>query len=438
MPHTFSGVVHQNKFLAAGAVDVDAIVSIQSTLGAVPLGAPAAANAGRGGKLVVGFVGDGSGSMSGEKWHAAKAALAKAVWNLPEGSEFFVIIGRSTPEVLMPAMPATKENKEHALRALSFSKDQGGTKFSLWLGAAREEFAKCKGDIRVLVFLTDGENDEGGDGPLMAELQRCAGCFEVESRGVGDAYRPDQLRLIQHALGGSVDIIRRPEDLSDDFAAILERAGSLAMSDVSLQIWTPMGAKIEMVKQFGAEILDLTSKARPGPNPRTLRIPTGNWGEETRDFHLVLELDAGSVGKVGDTKLCARVSLVYTEGGQEREVKLNEGGQVLAVWTDDEKQSAVINAHVANYTGQAELAQRIQEGVKALETGNEELATRALQRASALADQTGHEATKKLIRKLADIDEKGTLRIKRNIDKMDVKELDTRSTRTARTKRVGA
>ena len=71
-----------------------------------------------------------------------------------------------------------------------------------------------------------------------------------------------------------------------------------------------------------------------------------------------------------------------------------------------------------------------------MEAGNEALATKALQRANALAEQTGHDATQKLIRKLADVDDKGTLRIKKNVDKMDVKELDTRSTRTVRTKKV--
>jgi hypothetical protein len=429
MANTFSGVVHQNKFLASGAVDVNAIVSIKSLV--TPDGGQQS-----GGKLVVGFVGDGSGSMSGEKWRNAKQALIDSVGKLPESCEFFVIIGRSTPDIIIPAQRATKENKAKALRVLAGTQDDGGTKFAQWLAAARGEFTKCQGNIRVLVFLTDGENDEGGDARLEAELKNCTGLFEVESRGVGDAYKPDQLRLIQTALGGSVDIIRRPEDLSDDFATILDRARSLAMSDVALQIWTPVGATIEMVKQFGAEILDLTAKVQDGPNPRTKRIPTGNWGEETRDFHVVVKLESAAVGKVGDTKLCARVSLVYSESGQEAEIKLNEGGQVLAVWTDDEKQSAVINPRVANYTGQAELAERIQEGVKALEAGNEEVATRALQRANALAEQTGHEATQKLIRKLADIDDKGTLRIKKNVDKMDVKELDTRSTRTARTKKV--
>lgn len=430
MSSTFTGVVHQNKFLSQGATEVNAIVSIKSTV--------AASAAKSSGGLVVGFVGDGSGSMSGEKWRAAKQALIDSVGKLPDGCEYFVIIGRSEPDVVVPAQRATADSKVAALKVLARTKDEGGTAFAAWLGAARGEFAKCTGAIKVLVFLTDGDNSNDDNAILPSELQRCAGQFEVESRGVGDAYRPDQLRMIQQALGGSVDIIRRPEDLSDDFAAILERATGLAMSDVFVQIWMPVGAKLATVKQFGNEILDLTPKIQPGPNPRTQRIPTGNWGEESRDFHVVVQLDPGAIGKVGDTKLCARVGLIYAQGGQETEVKLDAGGQVVAIWTDDEKQSAVINPRVANYTGQAELADRIQEGIRALEAGNQELATAALQRANSLAEQTGHEATRKLIRKLADVDERGTLRIKQNVDKMDVKELDTRSTRTARTRKLDA
>lgn len=425
MPNTFSGIVHQNKFLVSGARDVNAIVSIKSLVSVEGGGQ-------NNGKLVIGFVGDGSGSMSGIKWRSARQALIDSVGKLPDDCEFFVIIGRSIADVVVPALPATLQNKSSALHTLSQLKDNGGTKFSLWLAAARTQFNRCNGNIRVLVFLTDGENDEGGDRALLSELEKCSGLFEVESRGVGNAYQPDQLRLIQRALGGSVDIIREPSDLSGDFAVILDRAKSLAMSDVYLQIWTPVGATIKMVKQFGTEILDLSSKVQPGPNPRTIRVPTGNWGEEARDFHLIINLDDSAIGKIGDTKLCARVNLVYSENGQDIDIKLNEGGQVLAVWTDDERQSAIINPRVANYTGQAELAERIQAGVKALESGDEELATKSLKRANELAEQTGNEDTRKLIRKLADVDDDGTLGIKKSINTMDVKELDTRSARTVR------
>jgi hypothetical protein len=429
MTSSFVGVVHQNKFLAAGTTEVNAIVSIKSAVASAPA-------AKTGGNLVVGFLADGSGSMAGDKWRNTKQALIDSVGKLPDTCEFFVIVGRGEPEVLVPACAATADHKANALQRLRGTKENGGTRFAEWLAAARGEFVKCRGQIKVLVFLTDGENEEDGDAKLASELQRCAGVFEVESRGVGNAYRPDQLRTIQAAMGGSIDIIREPQDLSADFAEILDRATALAMSDVALQLWTPVGAKIAMVKQFGNEILDLTAKQQPGPNARTLRFPTGNWGEETRDFHIVVKLDGSAVGKVGDTKLCARASLVYRQAGQDTEVKLDAGGQVLAVWTEDEKQSAVINSHVASYTGQAELAEKIQEGIRALEGGDEPRATAALQRANALAEQTGHEATQKLIRKLADVDDRGTLRIKKDVDKMDVKELDTRSSRTARTKKL--
>ena len=428
---SFTGVVHQNKFLGIGGTDVNAIVSIRSVV-------PPVASPVRGGRLVVGLCADGSGSMSGDKWKNAKQALLDSVEKLPPSCEFFVIIGRTAADVVVPLQYATPENKTRALQTLRATDESGGTRFAQWLETARGEFERSHGDMRVLVFLTDGENDEDGDDKLEAELRRCTGRFEVESRGVGDQYRPDQLRLIQHALGGSIDIIRTPADLSADFTAIVDRASLLAMSDVYLQVWTPVGAKLRMIKQFGNEILDLTSKVIPGPNARTIRIPTGHWGEETRDYHVVVELADTSVGKVGDTKLCARVSLIYREGGKDTEIKLDEGGQVLAIWTDDDKQSAVINPRVANYTGQAELSQRVQEGIKALEVGDHTKATAALQRANELAEQTGHEATQKLIRKLTEVDERGTMRIKKNVDKMDVVELDTRSTRTARTKKVGS
>ena len=54
-----------------------------------------------------------------------------------------------------------------------------------------------------------------------------------------------------------------------------------------------------------------------------------------------------------DGKQAGRVSLIASENGAE--TKLSEG-MMLAVWTDNESQSAVIDPSVAHYTGQAELA----------------------------------------------------------------------------------
>ena len=111
--------------------------------------------------------------------------------------------------------------------------------------------------------------------------------------------------------------------------------------------------------------------------------------------------------------------------------------RILAVWTDDESKSTKIDRRVAHYTGQAELAQSIQEGLEAKARGDDEVATAKLGRAVQLAHESGNEATKKLLRKVVDVqdEERGTVRLKRDVAKEDAMALETRSTRTSRIQR---
>ena len=106
--------------------------------------------------------------------------------------------------------------------------------------------------------------------------------------------------------------------------------------------------------------------------------------------------------------LAARVSLVA--GGQPLVEKL-----VLARWTDDTALSTRINPQVAHYTGQAELAAAIQEGLDARDAGDVETATAKLGRAVQLAAESGHEDTAKLLAKVVDVvdADTGTVRLKR-------------------------
>jgi len=430
---SFEGRIDHNKDLADGANSVVAVVSIKSN-------SPGAATGSNGAKKrVLGFVVDGSGSMGGDKWRAAKQATIKAVEILPEdGNTYFFIINggdEGKPEVKIQLVTAA--SKRQALADLASMKNIGGTYFARWLAAAREQFAKITGAINVLYFLTDGKNEGEPDPKILAnELARCAGLFEVECRGVGDSYKPEELRIVQQALGGSVDGFQRPEELIADFKAVVERTQSLARSNVSLQIWTPVGVRIATIKQMTPQLLDLTGKLTAGANARLSRVDTGAWGEESRDYMVVAELAAEAVGKVGGpAKLVARVSLVEVVNGAEVETKLNEGGQITAEWTDDDKKSTVINPKVANYTGQAELARNIQEGVAALNAGDEDKATKALGKARELAVATGNDEATKRIDKIVKVDpDKGTVKIIKGADKGDVVNLDTASTRTKRVK----
>lgn len=128
--------------------------------------------------------------------------------------------------------------------------------------------------------------------------------------------------------------------------------------------------------------------------------------------------------------LAARVSLVVGADvlGQ---------GLVRAVWTDDEALSTRINSQVAHYTGQAELAQAIQDGLEARKRGDEDTATARLGRAVALAAQSGNEDTAKLLAKVVDVVDEatGTVRLKKKVDAADEMALDSRSTKTVRVKK---
>ena len=112
-------------------------------------------------------------------------------------------------------------------------------------------------------------------------------------------------------------------------------------------------------------------------------------------------------------------------------------GLVRAEWTDDEALSTKINPRVAHYTGQAELAVAIQEGLEARRQGDDETATEKLGRAVALAHKSGNESTAKLLAKVVDVIdvETGTVRLKKQVEDADEMALDTKSTKTVRAKK---
>jgi von Willebrand factor type A C-terminal domain len=245
---------------------------------------------------------------------------------------------------------------------------------------------------------------------------------------VGTDWQVSQLQKIAAKLLGTTDIIASPNQIAADFEAILTKAMGKTVSDVSLRLWTPQGAKVLFCKQVSPEIVDVTDRSKV-VNDRLVDYPTGAWGSnESRDYHFCIQINAGNVG---DEMLAGRASLITQTNGQE--TKITEA-KILATWTEDEAKTAKIDRHVAHYTGQAELAQSIQEGLEARAQGNIEVATVKLGRAVKLAHDSGNEATAKLLRSVVDVEDAaaGTVRIKRTVAKEDEMMLDTRSTKTAR------
>lgn len=421
MTVAFTAQVAQNPYLPRGGNLVHAVVSVASTGAAV---------AGPGGRpLAEALLVDCSGSMDGEKIRNAKAAVAVAIDQLRPDSSFCVVAGSDRASVVYPMAPATDPNKAAAKQVVGRLTAGGGTAMSTWLTAALGEFGRVKtGHIPHALLLTDGKNESETDAALAAAVGRCEGKFQCDARGVGTDWVPDQLRVITGRLLGTLDIIPQPGDIPSDFRRVVGTAMGKTVADVVLRLWTPVGATIEFCRQVYPETVDLTNRAATSPNtPQVRDYPTGAWGEEKRDYHLAVRV---SQGQVGQRMLAGRVSLVVTAGGTE--TKLSEG-MILASWTDDESQSAVIDPSVAHYTGQAELASEIREGLKAKAAGDEASATLHLSRAVRIASKS-HPETMVLLRKVVDIvdERQGTVKLRRGVAKEDEFTLDTRSVRTAR------
>ena len=111
---------------------------------------------------------------------------------------------------------------------------------------------------------------------------------------------------------------------------------------------------------------------------------------------------------------------------------------VRMVWTDDS--DTLVSHEVAHYSQQAELSTAIQQGLQALRAGDKKTATVRLGHATRLAARSGHDGTVRMLRKVVDVEDEraGTVRIRRQVDKADEMELETRSTRTLRVRKDDA
>ncbi|HEX7661145.1 MAG TPA: VWA domain-containing protein [Pseudonocardiaceae bacterium] len=418
--------VYQNEYLPEGASLVNAIVTVTSQAGAAPATAGTVDR-----RLAEAIIVDCSGSMDypRSKIQAAKRATSTAIDTLPDGVSFAVIVGNDQAYHLYPADgslavagPATRAEAKQALGRLGAS---GGTAIGRWLTMANQTLSTApSGAIRHAILLTDGRNQHEGPAELDAAIAACQGRFVCDCRGVGTDWEVSELRKIASGLLGTVDIVANPADLEADFRAMTSAAMGKAVADVVLRLWTPKDAAIQFVKQVAPTIEDLTGR-RTSSGPQRGDYPLGSWGTELRDYHVCVQVP---VGKVGDVMLAGRVSVVG-EGSEPL-----AQGMIKAVWTDDEALSTRISVEVAHYTGQAELAEAIQDGMAARRAGDVERATSKLGRAVKLALDSGNAESARLLANVVDVVDPvtGTVRLKSKVSEEDAMTLDTRSTKTSR------
>jgi hypothetical protein len=419
----FSVDVDHNPYLAEGSGTVDAIVSI--TVGSDV--AVAAAPTDRVEAIII----DCSTSMLKPpgKFDAAKRATVAAIDELSDGTHFIVVAGTAEAAAVYPreGVPtrASAATKAEAARVVDGLRPNGGTAMGTWLAYTRNIVSQFPGALTHAILLTDGKDEHETPEQLQHEIALSVGNFTCDCRGVGTAWRVDELRAISSALMGTVDIVADPEDLAADFAAMMRTSMGKAIPDLTLRLWVPAGATVEFVKQVAPTVEDLTARRVDAGN-QLGDYPLGSWGAEDRDYHVQVAVEPAAAGR---EKLAARVKVLA--GDQE----LGQG-LVTAQWTADTALSARINRRVAHYTGQAELAQAVQDGLAARRDGDVVTATAKLQRAMELAVEGGNDEKVAELGKVIEVDQRtGTARLKREVAAADEMALDARSTKTARVRK---
>lgn len=420
--------IYQNEYLPEGGREVNAIVTVTATGGTT-------ANAVHTDASEVIIV-DCSTSMDypRDKMIAAKQATAAAVWALRDGVSFAVVRGTDKAAMIYPPalglVTAGPQTKAEALQAVDRLQAKGGTAIGQWLNLARQLLGGRSG-LRHAILLTDGRDEHESPAQLDEALRASAGVFVCDCRGVGTDWEVPELRKVAEALLGTADIVANPADLTADFQAMTAAAMGKAVADVALRVWVPRNARVKFVKQVEPTINDLTD-ARTEAGTQTGDYLLGSWGAERRDYHVCVEVPAGQLNA---KMLAARLKLVRPE----RDGSTTEFGEgkVVAIWTDDVVRSTKISPEVAHYTGQAEMAENIQDGVAAQRAGDLDTATVKLGKALKLATEAGNDDTVKLLSKVVDVLDArtGTVRLKSKVSDADAMTLDARSTKTSRVRK---
>src|SRR5215471_4177421 len=150
--------VDQNEYLAEGARDINAIVTVTmaGTVAEAPAGEADAAEI-----IIV----DCSGSMGSprSKINEARAATSAAVDVVRDGVAFAVIAGTGKATAIFPEdgslAVSSAQTREAAKNAVARVRANGGTAIGEWLRLAHHMFSSYPARIRHAILLTDGKNE---------------------------------------------------------------------------------------------------------------------------------------------------------------------------------------------------------------------------------------------------------------------------------------
>ena len=250
--------VFENEYLADGATDVHAIVSITCS------GAGTAGQSGGAPPRSSSSTRRARCRRRRPRSSRARRAATAAIDEIVDGTWFAVIAGDSAAQMVYPSHPGMTR-MDAATRARG---EDGGAGSQPAVarrsgrGSAATLFASVESTQRHAILLTDGKNEsEPTCRAASSAVEAAQGVFQCDCRGVGADWDVNELRDISSALLGTVDIIPEPEHMADDFRQMMRTSMGRGVADATLRVWAPQGAEVEFVRQVAPTIEDLSDRA---------------------------------------------------------------------------------------------------------------------------------------------------------------------------------
>jgi Ca-activated chloride channel family protein len=296
----------------------------------------------------------------------------------------------------------------------------GGTAMGTWLTLADKLLGAYPSAVRHAMLFTDGRNEHETPEQLTRVLDQIRGRFVCDVRGIGDAWEPRELQRIVSVLNGQARSVAEFADMTADFTALMRDAMRKVVPDVDLRLRTLGGTRVRYLKQVFPSIVELTDQL-VHEDELTVRLATGAWGDEMREYHLCVDVD--STGRpIDQDTLAARIE-VHVHGATATPVP---PGLVLVNWSDEPLQVTRIDANVAHYTGQQELSDVVNQGCAAARKGDRDTAEQKFGRAVQLATESGNQTILDLLARLVDIvdGKEGKVRLKAKPEAIHVKQAE--------------
>ncbi|MCE7010218.1 VWA domain-containing protein [Kibdelosporangium philippinense] len=406
---SFSVDLYQNKYLSTSDRYLHAVLVVR--IDGVAKQSVAAAEV-----LLV----DCSSSMD---WPPTKIANARkaaeaAIDSLRDGTMFAIVSGTATATMRFPATEelcaANPDTRARAKAVAANLVANGGTAMSTWLALANRLLGQHPHAIRHALLLTDGVNQGEAPADLHRVLDQCRGRFTCDARGIGDDWKPEELRTIASVLQGTADAVVEDEELVADFGQIIQSSMGKVVRDLRLRIHTPPFVEVDFVWQVAPTRLPLVSADVADGG---VEVATGPWGEETREFLIGLRLDDLSGRPQLEDLQLGRVGLATEDAIGTLPAEL----PILGHITGDVTLSTQIHDLVSRHTVQAKLTEKLGEGWANFGEGDRDAAARAWGEAAKMATELGNEEVLRRLRRLVDIEDaaRGLVHLKESVRPRD-------------------